>query len=113
MAVDWDKAVLAPLANVFGEGVQKDGPIMFYPDGGTAYAIDGVFDAAYRDIHLVDTLVDANTTQPVLGVRLAIFLVVPIPDDQVFIPSTGSMYLIKEVRPDSHGWAKLMLGKMS
>jgi hypothetical protein len=72
-----------------------------------------VFDAAYRDIHLVDTLVDANTTQPVLGVRLAIFLVPPISDDQVFIPSTGSMYLIKEVRPDSHGWAKLMLGKMS
>jgi hypothetical protein len=36
MAVDWDKAVLGPLAKVFGEGVQADGPIMFYPDGGTA-----------------------------------------------------------------------------
>lgn len=112
MAVDWDKAVLEPLAKVFGEGVQADGPIMFYPDGGSPYAIDGVFDAAYRDIHLVDTLVDANTVVPVLGVRLAIFPVAPISDDQVFIPSTGSMYLIKEVRPDSHGWAKLMLGKM-
>jgi hypothetical protein len=112
MAVDWDKAVLGPLAKVFGEGVQAGGPIMFYPDGGTPYPIDGVFDAAYRDIHLVDTLVDANTVVPVLGVRLAIFQVAPISDDQVFIPSTGSMYLIKEVRPDSHGWAKLMLGKM-
>jgi len=112
VAVDWDKAVLGPLAKVFGEGVQADGPIMFYPDGGTPYPIDGVFDAAYRDIHLVDTFVDANTVVPVLGVRLAIFPVAPIPDDQVFIPSTGNMYLIKEIRPDSHGWAKLMLGKM-
>jgi len=112
MAVDWDKAVLGPLATVFGEGVQAGGPIMFYPDGGTPYPIDGVFDSAYRDIHLVDTLIDANTVVPVLGVRLAIFPVAPIPDDQVFIPSTGNMYLIKEVRPDSHGWAKLMLGKM-
>lgn len=104
--------MLGPLAKVFGEGVQADGPIMFYPDGGTPYPIDGVFDAAYRDIHLVDTFVDANIVVPVLGVRLAIFPVAPIPDDQVFIPSTGNMYLIKEIRPDSHGWAKLMLGKM-
>lgn len=104
--------MLGPLAKVFGEGVQAGGPIMFYPDGGSPYAIDGVFDAAYRDTHLVDTLVDANTVVPVLGVRLAIFPVAPIQDDQVFIPSTGNMYLIKEVRPDSHGWAKLMLGKM-
>ena len=113
MAVDWDKAVLAPAVAVFGEGMQKNGPIMFYPDGGTAYAIDGVFDAAYRDINLVDALVDANTTQPVLGVRLAIFPVAPIPDDQVYIPSTGKMFLIKDVRPDSHGWAKLMLSAMT
>jgi hypothetical protein len=112
VAIDWDKAVLGPLAAVFGEGVQADGPIMFYPDGGLPYAIDGVFDAAYRDIHLADTMVDANTVQPVLGVRISIFPVAPIPDDQVFIPSTGNMYLIKEVRSDSHGWAKLMLGKM-
>ncbi|MDY7560215.1 hypothetical protein QN366_01595 [Pseudomonas sp. CCC3.2] len=110
--IDWDSLVLAPLADIFGEGNLPDSQIMFYPDGGTAYAIDGVFDAAYRDIHLIDTMVDANTVQPVLGVRLAIFAAPPIPDDQVFIPSTGNTYLIKEVRPDSHGWAKLMLGKM-
>ncbi len=114
MAVDWDKAVLGPLVKVFGEGQgdDEDPPIMFYPDGGRPYAIDGVFDAAYLDIHLIDTSVGTNTVMPVLGVCLSIFEVAPIADDQVFIRSTGNMYLIKEVRPDSHGWAKLMLGKM-
>ncbi|MEA9997055.1 hypothetical protein QN383_21750 [Pseudomonas sp. AA4] len=110
--MDWDGLVLAPLAEIFGEGLQAGGHIMFHPYGGTAYAIDGVFDAAYRDVHLIDTGIDANAVQPALGVRLVIFATPPAPDDQVFIPSTGNTYLIKEVRPDSHGWAKLMLGKM-
>ncbi|WP_110947419.1 head-tail joining protein [Pseudomonas bohemica] len=112
MAIDWDKVVLGPLESVFGEGDSSGDSIMFYPDGAAPYAIDGVFDAAYRDVNLVDPMVDANTTQPVLGVRLSIFHAQPQPDDQVYIPSTGNMYLVKEVRPDSHGWAKLMLGVM-
>jgi len=112
MAIDWDKVLLGPLEGVFGEGDQAGGSVMFYPQIGTPYAVDGVFDAAYRDVNLVDSMVDANTTQPVLGIRLAIFRAEPLQDDQVYIPSTGNMYLVKEVRPDSHGWAKLMLAVM-
>lgn len=112
MAIDWDKAVLAPLEKVFGEGGPVGSRIKFHPYEGEAYDIDGIFDAAYRDVTL-DPTVAVNTTCPVLGVRLDTFKIEPVPgDDQVYIPRAGKMFLIKEVRPDSHGGAKLMLGEM-
>jgi hypothetical protein len=107
--IDWDSLVLGPLETIFGEGEQPAGKVMFYPVVGTGYAIDGVFDSAYREI---DPMVGVTSTQPVLGVRLSIFLAPPGPDDQVYIPSVGKRYLVMEVRPDSHGWAKLMLSEM-
>lgn len=116
MAVDWDKAVLAPLEKVFGEGGRPEGQPMFYPAVGPRYPIDGVFDAAYRDVELADPLTGATSTQPVLGVRLSLFSEMlklpPAQDDQVFIPSVSKRFLVMDVRPDSHGWAKLMLGEM-
>lgn len=112
MAIDWDKAVLGPLERVFGEGGQGDARVMFYPNGGESYPIDGVFDKAYKDVDLSDPIVPFNVTVPVLGVRLSLFAEQPLADDQVYIPSAKAMFLIKEVRPDGHGWAKLMLGEM-
>lgn len=110
--IDWDELVLAPLEGVFGEG-EQEGRIQFHPFDGEPYDIDGIYDAAYRDAALVDPMVSANTTQPILGVRLSIFRAAPVPgDDQVYIPRAGKMFLVKEVRPDSHGGAKLMLGEM-
>ena len=110
--IDWDSLVLGPLENIFGEAQHPAGPIMFYPVGRNAYPIDGVFDSAYREVELIDPMVDSNSTQPVLGVRLSIFRDEPAQDDEVYIPSSGKSYLVKDVRPDSHGWAKLMLGEM-
>ncbi|WP_033063827.1 head-tail joining protein [Pseudomonas sp. GM18] len=112
MAIDWDKAVLEPLEAVFGEGKEPDKRPMFYPAVGARYPIDGVFDAAYRDVDLADPLVGATSAQPVLGVRLSIFEVPPAQDDQVYIPSVDKRFLVMDVRPDSHGWAKLMLSEM-
>lgn len=110
--IDWDRLVLEPLEAVFGEGEQGGEQIMYHPLYGDPYAIDGVFDEAYRDADLIDGLVGANTTMPVLGVRLARFQCPPKQNDQVVIPRTGKTYIIKDVQPDSHGSLKLMLGEM-
>jgi len=112
MAVDWDKAVLGPLEAVFGEVTTPDTQPMYYPVSGTAFPVDGIFDGAYRDIRLEDPLVGTTAAQPVFGIRLAAFAIEPDVDDELYLPSQGKRYLVKEVRPDSHGWAKLMLGEM-
>ncbi|PWK30859.1 head-tail joining protein [Pseudomonas sp. OV226] len=110
--IDWDSLVLGPLETIFGEGEQPAGKVMFYPAGGIGYAIDGVFDSAYREVEMIDPMVGVASTQPVLGVRLSTFAQPPEQDDQVFIPRVNQRYLVTEVRPDSHGWAKLMLSEM-
>lgn len=110
--IDWDSLVLEPLENIFGEARHPKGRIMFFPVGGAAYPIDGVFDSAYREVELLDPMVGSNSAQPVLGVRLSMFHEEPAQDDVVYIPSSGKRYLVLDVHPDSHGWAKLMLGEM-
>lgn len=105
--VDWDANVLAPLEGVFGE------PVNYKTAAGAAVAgVVGVFDAAYRDVDLSDPL-GTTTITPVLGVRLAQFTNPPVQDDTVQIPSANATYVVREVRNDGHGWAKLMLGKMA
>ncbi|WP_154914233.1 hypothetical protein, partial [Pseudomonas fluorescens] len=104
MAVDWDKAVLAQLEKVFGEGGDAGNQPMFYPATGSRFPINGVFDAAYRDVDLADPLTGVTSSQPVLGVRLALFKALlkepPAQDDQVYIPSVAKRYLVLDVRPD-------------
>ena len=48
---------------------------------------------------------------PVLGVRLAQFPPGPGPvsGDTVYIASEDVLYVVNEVKPDGHGWAKLEL----
>lgn len=103
MAIDWDAAVLGPCEAVFGE------PATYIPASGASYPITGVFDSAYKDVTLIDVGLDANAVQPVLGVRSALFMSKPVQGDQVRIPSVGKLYLVRDVRPDGHGWIKLML----
>jgi len=108
MAVDWDKHVLAPTVAVFGEDQAKR-PVYTASDA-PPVEIDGVFDEAYREVDLVDTGVGANTVMPVLGVRLVQFARDPRKGELIAIPGVAKEYVIKDVRPDGHGWAKLMLG---
>jgi hypothetical protein len=106
MAIDWDKEVLAPLQRVFAE------PVAYTTAAGTVLqGIEGVYDSAYRDVSLIDPL-GSNEPVPVLGVRMVLFPVLPVPDDTVFVPSANITYVVREVRSDGHGWAKLMLGEM-
>lgn len=108
MAIDWDNVVLGPTIAVFGE---NPGRRPIYTASGTEpIEIDGVFDEAYREVDLIDTGVGSNAVMPVLGVRLAQFARPPRQGELVTIPSVGKDYVIKDVRPDGHGWAKLMLG---
>jgi len=108
MAIDWDAVVLGPTIAIFGEG-QGMRPI-YTAEGAPPVEIDGVFDEAYREVDLIDTGVGANTVMPVLGVRLVQFARPPRQGELITIPRVGKDYVIKDVRPDGHGWAKLMLG---
>ncbi|NID15385.1 head-tail joining protein [Luteibacter yeojuensis] len=103
MPIDWDKHVLAPLAQVFAE------PAEYIPQVGDPYPITGVFDSAYKDVDLIDPQVDATSTKPVIGVRRSIFQAEPVQGDRVRIPSAATLFLVREVRDDGHGSVKLML----
>ncbi|WP_317201480.1 hypothetical protein [Janthinobacterium sp.] len=104
--INWDKVVQGPLMGVFGEAVR------FMPFGGTPFNTSGVFDEAYRDVELAGGM-GVTTEQPMLGVRLSTFPASPAQDDLLTILRTGETFKVKEVRPDGHGWAKLMLNLAS
>lgn len=107
MPVDWDTNVLQPLEQEFAE------PVNYTTAAGVVIlGILGVFDSACRDVDLNDPL-GTVTLMPVLGVRTALFSQDPVPNDIVQVPSVNTTYVVREVRKDGHGWAKLLLGKQS
>ena len=106
MAIDWDSAVLAPLEKVFGELVT------YLPAIGNSFPVFGVFDEAYREVDLAGGMA-VTTEMPILGIRLSLFAIQPKQGDQLTILRTNVTYVVKEVRPDSHGAAKLMLNQVS
>ncbi len=106
MAIDWDGNVLAPVLGVFGES------ITYSPAAGAPFAISGVFDEAYSEIDLAGGM-PVTTDTPVVGVRLAQFAAPPSQGDSLTIARLGWTFVVKEVRPDGHGYAKLMLNYQS
>ncbi|WP_237169944.1 head-tail joining protein [Pandoraea faecigallinarum] len=105
--IDWDAEVLGPLMGVFGE------PVQYRPHTGAPLTIGGVFDDAYqKEMLFSDASVEISTVQAVLGVQLSQFKVLPAQNDQLTVESTGASYVVKDVRVDSHGGAKLILSKM-
>lgn len=104
--IDWDSKVLAPLENVFGELVQ------FTPAAGAGFQVTGVFDEAYKEIDLAGGM-GVTSVMPVLGVRLSQFPSPPLQGDQLTILRTAATYVVKEVRPDSHGSILLKLNYLS
>ena len=99
--IDWDQAVLAPLAGVFGEQVT------YAPATGLPFTVTGVFDEAYREVDLASGTA-FTTEMPVLGVRLAEFPQPPVQGDRYTVGRLALVYVVREVRLDSHGAAKLM-----
>jgi hypothetical protein len=108
--LDVDALILAPLMSqdIFGE---VPSPLWTPAAGGAATAIDGVFDEAYAAVDSLDTGDSAVTVGPTLGVRLSQFPggAVPKTNDTIVIPRIGNTYVVREVRPDGHGHARLLL----
>ncbi|WP_299104708.1 hypothetical protein [uncultured Bradyrhizobium sp.] len=113
MAIDWDAVILGPVMGVFGEGVAVDRTSWptYTPRGLAPFQLaDAVFDRAYADITIDGEGSEVTTRKPCLGVRTSLFLQrEPLQDDRVFVPSVPGTFIVKDVRPDGHGHAKLIL----
>ncbi|MDQ2763017.1 MAG: hypothetical protein M3Y22_05865 [Pseudomonadota bacterium] len=121
MSIDWDAELLTPVMAVFGEGnsaIPATLPI-YTPLGLNSFGLaHAVFDAQYEQVAVnPDDGTESTTRRPILGVRLALFPRVPAQNDAVFIPATpmntlplpGQRFIVRDVHPDGHGHAKLML----
>ena len=106
MPVDWDADLLAPLHEAFGERV------IYHPESGEPYEISGIFDRAYtQDVEPIEGDVGINTTKPLLGVRDTQFKKKARQGDRVYIKSVDTMFIVKDVQPDSHGGTRLELNQ--
>ncbi|MEK7214396.1 MAG: hypothetical protein AAB289_02215 [Chloroflexota bacterium] len=100
---DLTRAMSAIVLTTFGE------PVVFHIEGqAEALPGRGVFSAANQEVD-ASTGVPVSMVQPVLEVRQADLPATPTEGDAVTVQ--GVLYLIVEVRPDGHGFLKLMLHK--
>lgn len=102
--VDWDELLHAPLMGVFSE----DTPVQYSVAGAPAISVDGIFDEGARPVRLV-TDPEVNEIAPMLGIRLAQFPAGFEPrnaNGDTFVVR-GVTYVVKDGKPDSHGWAIL------
>jgi hypothetical protein len=108
MPIDWNATVIGPLMGIFGESAT------YTPLGGAAFQITGVFDDAYlKEVMFEDASQGVTEVSAVLGVQLSQFPVQPSQNDKLFVPDVNTTFVVREVRNDSHGGAKLMLSKVS
>jgi hypothetical protein len=108
MPVNWNAEVIGPLMGVFGE------PVTYRPLAGGSLQITGVFDDAYlKEVMFEDASSGVTTVSAVLGVQLSQFPSIPVQNDQLSVASVNTTFLVREVRVDSRGGAKLMLSKVS
>lgn len=114
MPIDWSALVLGPCMVTFGEKIGYLSSTLGQHD------ILGVFDEGYSELDPLGrgSLPGAEGFQlgspggitaalPVLGIRLADLPFEPEQGDRVVI--LGNIYVVKEVRPDGKGGAKLLL----
>jgi hypothetical protein len=114
MAIDWNR-VIGPCLAVFGEAV------IYYASNAT-FPISGVFDEAYIELtplgagemeERFDISLGSpgpiNTEMPALGVQLSQFPTGSPPTQADTLLIRGAIYVVKDVRTDGHGGAKLML----
>jgi hypothetical protein len=100
---DLTRAMSSIVLTTFGE------PVVFHLDGqGAPIDSTGVFTAMHQAVD-ASTGVAVSTVQPMLEVVAANLPGPPTEGDAVTVQ--GVRYLIVEVRPDGHGFLKLMLHK--
>jgi hypothetical protein len=116
MAVDWDTLLIGPTVACFGVPVTYTTPALTFP-------IVGVFDEAYKELVVIaardshsfsDEMLGSAITaeRPVLGVQLSQFPPGNDPAQSDTLVVRGALYIVKEVRPDGHGWARLLLNEL-
>lgn len=108
--LSFDELVVAPAIAAFGEASQGFDLPVYTPAAGIPFQIDGVFDEAYRE---VDPVIGSpvSSTAPMLGVRLAAFPPGVVPAQGDLLTIRAGNYVLREVRVDSHGWARLLLNE--
>jgi hypothetical protein len=123
MSIDWAE-LTAPVTRILG------GPALYLPASGGQFLIVGVFDEAFKEV--VGLSGDGSpiaSVTPVLGMQPRDLPAMPLKGDQVkivpglmisdaaatiaIILATGQLFKVREVRPDSHGGAILMLNDIS
>jgi hypothetical protein len=102
--IDWQANVVGPCVAVFGEPATFTARAWNLPFG-----ISVVFDDAFKVVTTSSDGSDVLGTFPAAGVNLADFPLMPAQGDQLTRESTGKAYVVREVRPDSHGGAMLIL----
>lgn len=105
----------ATAVQTFGICASAGSKATYTPANGAPFALDGVFDKAWRDDEPPATRhaprMGISTTRPVFGCRLADFPpgVSPAQDDRIDIPNAGS-FTVVDPRPDGlSGWVHLFL----
>lgn len=107
MPINWDGLVLGPLQKVFGV------PVTYMPAAGGSFTVSGVFDDAYlKEVMFDDATTGVTEVSAVVGVQLSQFSALPKQNDRLSVPSANSTFLVREVRQDGRGAAKLMLSRV-
>jgi len=110
MSVNWDALVIGPLQSIFAEAEK----ISYFPQTGNPLQITGVFDKGYhKDKIFDDGSVGVTTESPTLGIQLSQFPNLPLQNDRLSIVSVNTTYVVREVRLDGHGGARLLLNRVS
>ncbi|HEX7906857.1 MAG TPA: hypothetical protein VF534_02025 [Paraburkholderia sp.] len=106
--IDWDAVVIGPLMTVFAE------PVTYLPLAGGSVSVTGVFDDAYlKEVMFEDASTGTTEVSATLGVQLSQFQSPPIQNDKLTLVRTGATYIVRQVRLDSRGGARLLLTKAS
>ena len=106
--IDWDATVLAAVEGIFGQ------PATYRTRSGNTYALAGVFDQQVSDIDVTDGA-PVVSVAPCFGFRVINLPVTAAQGDFLEIPAApgaplvDTVYIIREVRIDGHGWALLRL----
>lgn len=106
MSIDW-AGLTAPCTQLLGE------PVIYSPAAGGSFTIRGVFDEAFKEVQLDNDGAPMTSVSPILGMQPGDLPAPPLKGDHLTLVRTGDLFRVKEVRPDSHGGAILLLNEVS
>lgn len=117
MSLNLDALVNAAVVATFGEGNTGTGLVDYTTTTGATFAIDGVFDKAWRHIEMKPASrhspsMPISTTKPALGCRLSDFPTGITPqqgDSFIRASEPGRAYVVADPRDDGvSGWVYLI-----